>query len=177
MQRPLLLFVAMMLSVALQAQYLAENRATPKPADAYAQGEQAYRRGDHEEAVRLFTEAIKADPGHLNAFLQRAFCLNILKRYEEAITDLTVVIGREPAHALAYTTRGSSYLKAGRPDLALADLEKVISLEPRNEEAWNNIGWAHKSTGDMAAACKAWRTSQRMGNGEAKIILNNNRCK
>jgi hypothetical protein len=31
--------------------------------------------------------------------------------------------------------------------------------------------------GDMPAACKAWRTSQRVGNGEAKIILNNNRCK
>jgi tetratricopeptide (TPR) repeat protein len=127
--------------------------------------------------VRLFTEAIKADPADLNAFLHRAFCLNILKRYDEAIIDLTVVIDREPTHALAYTTRGSSYLKAGKPELALADLEKVISLDPRNEEAWNNIGWARKATGDMAAACKAWRTSQRMGNGEAKIILTNNRCK
>lgn len=177
MRRQLLLFVAIVLGVALQAQYLAENRTTSKPADDYAQGEQAYRRGDHEEAVRLFTEAIKADPGHLNAFLHRAFCLNILKRYDEAITDLTVVIDREPTHALAYTTRGSSYLKAGKPELALADLEKVISLDPRNEEAWNNIGWARKASGDMAAACKAWRTSQRMGNGEAKIILTNNRCK
>lgn len=177
MRRQLLLFVTLVLGIGLQAQYLAENRAASIPADVHAEGEQAYRRGDHEEAVRLFTAAIKADPANLNAFLQRAFCLNFLKRYDEAIADLTVVIVREPAHALAYTTRGSSYLKAGRPDLALADLEKVISLEPRNEEAWNNIGWAHKSTGDMAAACKAWRTSQRMGNGEAKIILNNNRCK
>jgi Flp pilus assembly protein TadD len=53
----------------------------------------------------------------------------------------------------------------------------VISLDPRNEEAWNNKGWAYKAKGDMDSACKAWRSSQRMGNAEAKIILNNNRCK
>ena len=58
MRRQLLLFVTIMLGVGLQAQYLAENRATSQPADAYAEGEQAYRRGDHEEAVRLFTEEV-----------------------------------------------------------------------------------------------------------------------
>jgi hypothetical protein len=29
----------------------------------------------------------------------------------------------------------------------------------------------------MDAACNDWRTSQRLGNGEAKIILPYNRCK
>jgi Flp pilus assembly protein TadD len=101
----------------------------------------------------------------------------MLKQYADAIKDLTLVIEREPTHALAYTTRGSSYLRSGEHDKALADLEMVISLDPRNEEAWNNKGWAYKAKGDMDSACKAWRSSQRMGNAEAKIILNNNRCK
>ncbi len=160
-----------------RAQYMAEARSPTTNKDAYQHGEQAYRRGDHAEAVVYFTEAIALDPAHLNAYLNRAFCFVMLKQYADAIKDLTLVIEREPTHALAYTTRGSSYLRSGEPDKALADLEMVISLDPRNEEAWNNKGWAYKAKADMDSACKAWRSSQRMGNAEAKIILNNNRCK
>ncbi len=175
------LYITLVLSTLLyisgQAQYMAEARTAPSDKDAYERGEQAYRRGDHALAVALFTEAIAVDPDNMNAYLNRAFCHVLLKQYTEAIKDLTVVIEREPKHALAYTTRGSSYLRSGEPDKALADLEMVISLDPRNEEAWNNKGWAYKARSDMDSACKAWRTSQRMGNAEAKIILNNNRCK
>lgn len=143
----------------------------------YAEGERAYQRGSYEEAIALFTKVLDQDAEHLNAYLQRGFCHSLTKRYELAVADFSAVIGRKPDHLWAYTSRGSAYNKLQQYDKAMRDFDHVISLDPRNEEAYNNRGWARKGSGDPAGACKDWRTSQRMGNAEARIILTNNRCK
>ncbi len=143
----------------------------------YAEGERAYQRGAYDEAIALFTKVLDQDAGHLNAYLQRGFCHSLTRRYELAVADFSAVIARKPDHLWAYTSRGSAYNKLQRYDKAMLDFDHVITLDPRNEEAFNNRGWARKGSGDPAGACKDWRTSQRMGNAEARIILTNNRCK
>ena len=94
-----------------------------------------------------------------------------------AITDLTAAIALKPENAWAYTSRGSAFAKLGQHDKAIADFDRVIQLDPKNEEAYNNRGWSRKALGDTDGACADWRTSQRMGNAEARIILKNNHCK
>ncbi|MBK6542720.1 MAG: tetratricopeptide repeat protein [Flavobacteriales bacterium] len=145
--------------------------------ETYTKGEQAYQRGAYEEAIALFSDVLKQDPEHLNAYLQRGFCQSLTKQYEKAIADFSAVIARKPDHLWAYTSRGSAYTKLQRYDKAIMDFDLVIGLDPKNEEAFNNRGWARKASGDAPGACKDWRTSQRMGNAEARIILTNNRCK
>ena len=163
--------------LACQAQYLAENTSTNRTDDLFQAGEKAYRSGDHATAITLYTQVLEVDPEHINAYLQRGFCHTLQKEYEPAIADFSAVIKRKPDHLWAYTSRGSAYNKLGRHDEAMADFDRVIAIDPKNEEAFNNRGWARKAKGDIAGACKDWKTSQRMGNGEARIILSNNRCK
>jgi hypothetical protein len=59
----------------------------------------------------------------------------------------------------------------------MRDFETVIAMDAKNQEAYNNRGWTRKATGDMVGACADWKTSQKLGNSEAKIIRENNRCK
>lgn len=59
----------------------------------------------------------------------------------------------------------------------MRDFDTVLSIDPKDQEAYNNRGWARKALGDMSGACQDWRTSKKLGNGEARIILENNRCK
>lgn len=175
--RATLLSIAFLTTVLGNAQYLAENTKADPIGDLYRAGEKAYRSGDHSTAINLFTQVIDHDADHINAYLQRGFCHTLQKDYEKAVVDFTAVIDRKPDHAWAYTSRGSAYAKLEQHQLAMADFDHVIAIDPKNEEAYNNRGWSRKATGDAPGACKDWKTSQRMGNAEAKIILNNNRCK
>ena len=68
-------------------------------------------------------------------------------------------------------------MKLGLYDRAILDLERVLQLDPNNDEAFNNRGWAYKAIGEHERACQDWNASRKLGNDEAKIILNNNRCK
>jgi tetratricopeptide (TPR) repeat protein len=146
-------------------------------AAAYSAGEKAYRSGDHQAAIGYFTEVIGMDSENLNAYLQRGFSHSILKQYAAAAADFTAVIERKGDHLWAYTSRGSAFAKLGEHQKAMADFDRVIALDPKNEEAYNNRGWSRKALGDTNGACADWKTSKRMGNGEAKIILSNNHCK
>ncbi len=170
--------LSLLVTSAAQAQYLADAKDTGHATnDLYQAGERAYRSGDHATAITLFTQVLQSEPDHLNAYLQRGFCHSMSKDYAAAVKDFSAVLERKSDHLWAYTSRGSAYTRMGKPELALKDFDAVLALDPRNEEAFNNRGWAHKALGDMSAACRDWKTSHRMGNSEAKIILTNTRCK
>jgi hypothetical protein len=53
----------------------------------------------------------------------------------------------------------------------------VLNIDPNNQEAYNNRGWAKNGLGLYKEACLDWKTSKKLGNEEAKIILKNNNCK
>jgi tetratricopeptide (TPR) repeat protein len=160
-----------------QDQDMAQVMAEKETERIFQDGEKAYRAGDHSKAIELYTQVLQRDREHLNAYLQRGFCQTLVKNYEAAVTDFTSVIERKSDHLWAYTSRGSAYAKLGKHELALRDLETVIGLDPKNEEGYNNRGWSRKALGDLPGACKDWKTSKKLGNSEAGIILQNNRCK
>jgi len=172
----LLLSTAFGLATA-HAQYLADNSGASRTEEIFQAGERAYRSNDHAAAITLYSQVLDIDHDHINAYLQRGFCHTLLKDYEKAVVDFSAAIERKPDHLWAYTSRGSAYNKLNRQDEAIADFDHVIAIDPKNEEAFNNRGWARKAKGDLRGACKDWKASQRMGNGEARIILSNNRCK
>lgn len=175
--RHILAVFLMLPLLSAKAQYLADNRLPDPASELYKSGERAYRAGDYETATLLFTRVIEIDGDHVNAHLQRGFCHSLRKEYQLAIDDFTQVIGLKPDHAWAYTSRGSAFAKLGLHDRARADFDKVLLLDPGNAEALNNRGWIRKAQGDHEGACKDWKSSRRMGNAEARIILENNRCK
>lgn len=173
--RPILLMAAM---VAASSPMYAQGAAPATTAESlFREGEKAYNRGAYPAAIELFTRTLAQDPDHLNAYLQRGFCHSLQREYEAAASDFSEVIRRKQDHLWAYTSRGSAYAKWGKPELAIQDFNTVLTLDPRNQEAYNNRGWSKKATGDLAGACRDWTTSRKMGNAEAKIILQNNHCK
>ncbi len=168
---------ALLLCAAANGQYLADA-GRPDPAeDFFKAGDKAYRSGDHATAIAAYSKAIELSPEHVNAYLHRGFCHSLLKEYAEAVADFTAVIEAKPEHSQAYLSRGSALAKLGRHDEAINDFDRVIALDARNGEAFNNRGWSRKALGDQANACKDWKESKRTGNAEARIILENNRCK
>ena len=172
-----LLSTALFASFTLNAQELAQVLPDAETEKLFREGEKAYNSGSYGNAISFFDQVLKRDPDHLNAYLQRGFCHSLQHEYELAVADFTEVIARKNDHLWAYTSRGSAYNKLEKYELAMRDFDTVIGLDPKDQEAYNNRGWTKKATGDMSGACADWRTSKKLGNGEAKIILTNNRCK
>lgn len=140
-------------------------------------GEKAYNSGAYAQAIDIYTQVLSRDPENLNASLQRGSCYSLQRNYAAAVEDFTRVIERENQHLWAYTSRGSAYNRLGKYELAMRDFDTVIGLDAKNEEAYNNRGWARKALNDIPGACKDWKVSKKLGNSEARIILENNRCK
>ncbi|HIB00370.1 MAG TPA: tetratricopeptide repeat protein, partial [Phycisphaerales bacterium] len=123
------------------------------------------------------TRAIKVNPKFTRAYYKRAFAHSMLKDYAAAVKDYSAVISKNPKHTWSYISRGSSFNKLKKYDLAVTDFDKALEIDPTNQEAYNNRGWAKLGLDDKKGACKDWKKSRKMGNGEAKIILENNHCK
>jgi tetratricopeptide (TPR) repeat protein len=172
------LVLIVLLAPAVSAQDLAHATERHEEVEKlYREGEKAYNAGGYAKAIGLFSAVLEREPDHLNAYLQRGFCHSLQREYELAVADFSAVIERKNDHVWAYTSRGSAYNSLGKPDLAMRDFDAVLGLDPKNQEAYNNRGWSKKALGDAPGACQDWKTSKKLGNGEAKIILENNRCK
>lgn len=143
----------------------------------FNQAENLFASGKYKEASVLYTKVISAEPNNMNAYLRRGFCNSVLQQYDESIKDFSIVIEKHSKHPFAYLSRGSAYNKTEDYKAALVDFDKVLNMDPKNQEAYNNRGWAKNGLGLFKEACKDWKTSRKLGNAEAKIILKNNHCK
>jgi len=121
-------------------------------------GYQAYRAGNYDEAIRLYTKAIESG-GLTRADLRRAYDHRIYvweKKgdYDKAIADYTKVIELDPKDAAVYNYRGGAWMELRDYDRAIADFTKCIEIAPKYDLAYNNRGvvWRIKGDYDKAIA-------------------------
>lgn len=153
------------------------NAQEKSAADHFKEAELLYRNFDYEEAIPLYNKAIELDPENPTYYLQRGFCKNITNDFEGAVGDFSKLIDLSPGNGFAYVSRGSALNKMKRFEEAMDDFNKALEIDPKDQEAYNNRGFSKKGLGDKAGACKDWKTSRKLGNEEAKLILKNNYCK
>jgi tetratricopeptide (TPR) repeat protein len=94
----------------------------------YAEAEEAYHFGKYEEAIAMFSEAIRLRPRLPRTYYMRAKALSGLERYGEAIRDLTIAIKLMPDWALALDERADAYQKSGLIRKAAADREAAKKI-------------------------------------------------
>ena len=110
--------------------------AGPEPADpariqhnVYPDGAVPESRQDR-EAVAECSEAIRLDPDHPHAWLERGDLKARQGQCEGAIADYDRAIRLDPCNAGAYLNRSLAKSEVGRHDEALADLDQVMRLDP-----------------------------------------------
>lgn len=115
----------------------------------YAAAETAYRNGEYEKAIELFTEVAKHSDNPA-IYGNRANCYSsigdidsALKDYETAIEKATRSSGdpNDPRLAYFYYNRGYAYELAGRYQQAIDDYEKTIALNPDYPDVKNGLAW------------------------------------
>ena len=101
---------------------------TARARDLTDQGKRLAKDGDFEQAMRMLTDAVRADPLYADAYVHRGQTYFKLGDTEHALTDLNEAIRLDARNAPAWRARGMAQLYKGDEESALGDLSKAIQL-------------------------------------------------
>jgi len=115
--------------------------------DMIRQGVELRKQGKYEEAIQIFTEAIKVNPQNAVLYLQRADTYRMAKKSDLAISDYSQALSMSPKVPGAYYARGLAYGGKGSYNEAIQDFSQVIAMQPRAYNAYffRGMTYLHKN--------------------------------
>ena len=105
-------------------------------------------KGQIEQALRDYGEAIRLDPKSADAYCGRGETWFALQRYRQAVDDLTEAIRLDPMRLEAHCHRGASLGHLGQTDEAIADYQKVRNMNPNYPDGCNGLAWVRATHPD-----------------------------
>jgi formylglycine-generating enzyme required for sulfatase activity/Tfp pilus assembly protein PilF len=129
-------------------------------------------KGEHDQAIKDYTEAIRLKPDYAKAYNNRGYVYDEKGEYDLAIKDYTEAIRLKPDYAVAYYFRGYVYGNKGEYDLAIKDYTEAIRLKPDDADAYLNRGFAYGDKGEYDQAIKDYTEAIRLKPDYAKAYYN-----
>ena len=131
---------------------------------ALCYGNFQYQKGRYESAVNSFGEAIRLDPGYVDAYNNRGATLVVLRRFDSAIADLSesIRLNAGAANARAFANRGLAYSQIGKYDLAIDDYNTSLRLDPNDAISLKGRGMANEDAGNYDQAIADFTESLRL---------------
>jgi len=115
----------------------------------FNRGVAQFNNGELQPAITSFSEAIRLNPNHAEAYARRAWAYNRSNNSDQAIADANQAIALNPNLALAYFVRGTAYVNRFNYERAIEDLTKSIELDPNNALAYNNRAIVYNTLRDI----------------------------
>jgi tetratricopeptide (TPR) repeat protein len=129
------------------------NKTSPTSEDYINAGYLKTISGDHDEALKLYQEALSLNPNQVYALNNIGYTLTCVQnKHNEALEYLKKAIEINSNFAPAYSNRGYAKLKNGDLDNALADISHSIELENTSAYSYRNLGIYYFDTGNFTDA-------------------------
>lgn len=134
----------------------AASKPTPSPDDLTA--EEWFNRGlsrdesDLEGKIADYTNAIRLNPRHGEAYSNRGRSYYLLNKYEEALADHTEAIGIDRTIATRWYNRAITRRALGDNEGAVEDHNEALRRDPKDFDAYNGRAVARKYMGDIDGA-------------------------
>jgi tetratricopeptide (TPR) repeat protein len=110
------------------------------PEDTFRLALDHARRGQFQEAIAAYGQALPFMPDNPYLRNNRANALSALGRHAEALLDYEHAITLKPHHHFSHFGRGNELDALGRHEEALASYERAIALDPNYVAAYCNRG-------------------------------------
>lgn len=124
-------------------------------------GNYYFRKGEYEEAVGLFRDAVpfarESGIGGLHAKI--AETLVRLGRFEEAIPEFRMAVEEEPEKVWVRSNLGSILMRLGRWVEATEEFREAIRIDPDHANAYVNLGACVLNEGKVQEAIQHFRTA------------------
>ena len=98
--------------------------------ELHAQGTEAYKVGDYEEAQQKWSHALRRRPEDVVLLSNRAAAWLAMGEFQAALDDASRAIELQPKYAKARGRAGAAYAGLGRSAEAVAAYSKALELEP-----------------------------------------------
>jgi tetratricopeptide (TPR) repeat protein len=119
---------------------------------AYQRGHAHAEKGELDQAIADFTEAIERDPKHALAYGDRGFVYAATGDQEKAQADWAEATRLDPGCPKQYYYRGRFFAGKGRLDLAIGQYDKALQLDGSLARAHAWRGNARAETADVEGA-------------------------
>jgi len=139
--------------------------------DCISRGGACYWKGQYDQAIVEFSEAIKLNPDSAEAYRERGNAYGKKVRYDQAISDYTEAIRLDPEYAGNFIVRGITYGETGQNDQAINDFTKAIRLNPNNAMAYKCRGSAYHNKGQCDQAVSDFNEAIRLDPNSADAYL------
>ena len=139
----------------------------------FLKGNEAMNKGEHQEAIRLYSEAIAKDAQYKEAWNNRGVANYRAKRYVEAINDYTqVLLQIDPEFVDARRNRVNAYLDAGRFDKAMEDLGELENFYPDSAFVDFTRGLVYHEMKEFESSIASFEDARLKSDKDAEILIN-----
>jgi tetratricopeptide (TPR) repeat protein len=108
------------------------------------------RKGQSDEAIVHYDEAIELQPYYADAYYNRGSVLFAKGRIDEAVADWEKTLQIQPSYADAHTGLGNALLRKGSLREAIAHYEQALALAPEDPHCRNNMAWVLATSSDAS---------------------------
>jgi protein O-mannosyl-transferase len=119
-------------------------------------------KGQIDEAIRQYREAIRLKPNYPDAHNNLGIALDNKGQTGEAIQQFREAIRLKPDHLDAHYNLGNTLPKAGQMDEAIRQYREVIRLKPDYAAVYNNLGAALAKEGQIDEAIRHFEEFVRL---------------
>jgi tetratricopeptide (TPR) repeat protein len=159
-------------AIALWNAILATDISAVEAASATMNRGNAYAaKGDLDNALRDYNQAVALDPGNAEVYVNRALTLSRRGDVEGAMKDYNLAVTLNPRQWQAYFNRAAELRKHSRSREALDDLNEVIKLNPRFAGAYVNRANIYIGEGRLSEAIHDCTTALKFDPNSAEAHL------
>lgn len=148
----------------------AKRKAKGRAAAYFNRGNALSAKGDHDQAIADYGEAIKLDPKNASAYNNRGNARSDKGETDAALEDFNAAIKASPRYASAYFNRGNIYAAQG-DGRALKDYDAALKLNRRNVNAYIARGALLLASGATAKARADMRHALALQRKNAYAVL------
>lgn len=129
------------------------------------------RRGEFDNAIADFDEALARKPKTAEIFFNRAKAWHGKRDFWRAINDFDRAIMADDGQPRYYNERGRAFLDKEDTAFAIADFDAAIRLDPKDASAFVNRASAFARKGDYTRALADHDESIRLSPNESRFYL------
>ena len=130
------------------------------------------QKGQFDEAIGQFQEAIRLTPDYADAHNGLGAVLGRQDRLDEAIDQFQESIHLQPDYSVGHNNLGTVFVKKGRLADAISQFQEAIRLKPDYTEARNNLGNALDQNGQFDEAIGEYQEAIRLKLDSTEIRYN-----
>jgi tetratricopeptide (TPR) repeat protein len=135
-------------------------------------GDALLRKGNVDEAVVQFQQALQINPAYAEAYNNLGDALLRKGNVNEAITDYQLSLQIKPGGADAHYNLGNALLRKGKVDEAIAQFQQALQINPGYADAHNNLGNALYQKGEVGEAIFQFQKALQINPGHVQTLNN-----